>query len=139
MSRPKEEPVARFVVLEHDFPELHWDLMLECGAVLRTWRLSSPPLRGQILAAEKSFDHRPLYLDYEGPIGGQRGRVKRWDGGSFRWEKHEATDPQAAGSLVFEGERLRGSAILEPASSGEWQLRLEKSTSQFADGMIAPG
>ena len=30
------ELVPRFVILEHDYPELHWDFMLEAGAVLKT-------------------------------------------------------------------------------------------------------
>jgi hypothetical protein len=117
--------MARFVVLEHDFPERHWDLMLECGAVLRTWRLPAPPEAARVLAAVKSFDHRPVYLDYEGPVSGNRGRVTRWDGGSYRWEKHEPFDPDASGPLVFEGERLRCRAVLAPAESGEWLLSLE--------------
>ena len=27
--------MPRYVVLEHDFPTLHWDLMLEFGSVLQ--------------------------------------------------------------------------------------------------------
>src|SRR6185437_4307487 len=60
--------MSRFVLLEHDHPELHWDLMLESGAVLRTWRLTAPPCGGEVITAMASFDHRALYLDYEGPI-----------------------------------------------------------------------
>ena len=35
--------MPRFVILEHDYPELHWDLMLETAGALRTWRLLRPP------------------------------------------------------------------------------------------------
>ena len=38
--------MPRFVILEHDHPRLHWDLMLQTGDALRTWRLASPPTRG---------------------------------------------------------------------------------------------
>jgi hypothetical protein len=69
--------MPRFVILEHDHPELHWDFMLEAGAVLRTWRLAAPPALGQVVAAAASFDHRLLYLDYEGPVSGGRGTVRR--------------------------------------------------------------
>jgi hypothetical protein len=108
--------MSRFVLLEHDHPELHWDLMLECGAVLRTWRLTAPPCGGEVITAMASFDHRALYLDYEGPISGDRGRVIRWDRGTFIWET------QAADRVVvrLRGERLRGILRLEQAESDDW-------------------
>src|SRR5206468_490246 len=59
--------MPRFVILEHDHPTRHWDLMLEARGVLRTWRLSAPPKAGVAIAATASFDHRAIYLDYEGP------------------------------------------------------------------------
>ncbi len=31
---------ARFVILEHQWNGVHWDLMLEQGGVLRTWALT---------------------------------------------------------------------------------------------------
>ncbi len=77
--------MPRFVILEHDYPHLHWDLMLEDGDVLRTWRLSAPPEPGVGVDAEPSFDHRLIYLDYEGPISDGRGNVKRHDKGTFEW------------------------------------------------------
>ena len=36
--------MQQFVILRHDFPELHWDLMLEEEGVLKTWRLNAPPV-----------------------------------------------------------------------------------------------
>ena len=70
--------MPRFVILEHDYPQQHWDLMLEAGPVLRTWRLAEPPDVGRPVAATASFDHRPVYLDYEGPVSGNRGTVQRF-------------------------------------------------------------
>jgi hypothetical protein len=111
--------MPRFVILEHDHPVLHWDLMLEQGEVLRTWRLLAPPQPAQAIPAEATFDHRPLYLDYEGPVSGGRGRVRRWDGGTFQ----EGTlRPAAEGGRVqvmLEGTRLQGEAVLEP-TGGKW-------------------
>lgn len=76
--------MPRFVILEHDHPELHWDLMLETGDVLRTWRLAEPPTAiGQSIRAIPIADHRTMYLDYEGPVSGNRGTVNRWDAGRF--------------------------------------------------------
>ena len=83
--------MPRFVILEHDYPLRHWDLMLEFGPVLRTWRLAEPPLPGKVVAAEPTFDHRLMYLDYEGPVSGDRGNVKRWQSGTFDL-KHELPD-----------------------------------------------
>src|SRR5437879_9523170 len=84
-----ERIMPRFVVLEHDHPSLHWDLMLESGDVLRTWRLTAPPQSGRVIAATAVVDHRRIYLDYEGPVSGNRGRVIRWDSGTFSWQKTE--------------------------------------------------
>src|SRR5262245_11759085 len=94
--------------------------MLEAGQVLRTWRLEAPPQLGQAVRAEPSFDHRLLYLDYEGPISGARGSVRRWDGGVFEWLGEEP------GRLVLrlDGVRLRGIAWLQE-EAGEWRLTVE--------------
>jgi hypothetical protein len=83
--------MARFAILEHDHPVLHWDFLLECGPVLWTWRLEAPPERGRgEVRAERIAEHRLLYLDYEGPVSGNRGSVRRWDAGTFDWlEKQE--------------------------------------------------
>ncbi len=77
--------MPRFVILEHDWPERHWDLMLEAGTALRTWRLSAPLAPGADVGAQAIGDHRLLYLDFEGPVSGNRGCVKRWDWGEFDW------------------------------------------------------
>src|SRR5258708_29361975 len=82
--------VPRFVVLEHDFPELHWDFLLEAGPVLRAWRLLAQPGRGVVVPAQSNSDHRPAYLDYEGPVSRGRGSVRRWDEGTFEWLEDES-------------------------------------------------
>ena len=110
--------MPRYVILEHDHPVLHWDLMLEAGAILRTWRLAAPPQFGQAVAAEASFDHRLRYLEYEGPIGGDRGQVVRWDRGVFAWE--EDTPERIVVRLA--GERLRGIVQLQRSGEKTWSL-----------------
>jgi hypothetical protein len=112
--------MPRFVVLEHDHPHRHWDLMLEAGAALRTWRLAAPPAPGLAVAAEASFDHRPVYLDYEGPVSGGRGSVVRWDAGTFAIEE----ESQERFVLRLEGGRLRGRAVMAPAGAGTMTFRL---------------
>jgi hypothetical protein len=108
--------MPRYAILEHDHPTRHWDLLLESGAVLRTWRLSAPPAPGAAVVAEQAFDHRPLYLDYEGPVSGGRGQVTRWDGGAFLWE----VDESERMTVHLAGARLRGILRLDHGAGGEW-------------------
>ena len=107
--------MPRFVILEHDHPRLHWDLMLEHEGALRTWRLASAPTRpGDVIDAEALGDHRLAYLDYEGAVSGERGTVTRWDGGDYEGA------PVAGGmELTLRGERVRGHAKLTE-DSGRW-------------------
>lgn len=118
--------MPRFVVLEHRLPPshargLHWDLMLETPPTLRTWALSSAPARQVEIAAEPLAPHRLEYLDYEGPISGDRGTVERWDQGTFRWLSDEPDRVE----VQFAGERLVGRAILErqPDASQRWVFK----------------
>jgi hypothetical protein len=76
--------MPRFVVLEHDWNGVHWDFMLEDGEVLRTWAIDAPIVAGRDLPARALGDHRPLYLEYEGELSGNRGMVRRIDAGTFR-------------------------------------------------------
>ena len=114
--------MPRFVVLEHDYPERHWDFMLEAGDVLRTWKLAAPPQRGAPVAAEASFDHRLMYLDYEGPVSGNRGQVIAWDRGTY--EEEAGNTPQHV-VVRLHGKRLEGKATLQQAASRECLLLLE--------------
>lgn len=80
--------MARFVILEHDHPTRHWDLLLESGDHLRAWRLAEAPTRqGQRMTIVPLPNHRLLYLEYEGPLSGERGSVQRWDAGLYQWDQ----------------------------------------------------
>jgi len=109
--------MPRFVLLEHDHPMLHWDLMLEAGSILRTWRLEAPLSHGQPIAATAVFDHRLLYLDYEGPISGGRGQVVRRERGTFTGQV------QGPGPIVvrLQGEHLCGVLRLGPIEGENWR------------------
>jgi hypothetical protein len=108
--------MPRFVILEHDHPSLHWDLMLETGPVLRSWRLAAPPQPGATTAAVPTFGHRLLYLDYEGPVSGNRGHVVRWDAGAFTWL---ADEPERV-VVRLQGQRLCGTVELTRDAAGDW-------------------
>jgi hypothetical protein len=118
--------MPRFVCLEHDHPFLHWDFMLEAGAALRTWRLASPPQPGAILEATSLGDHRLAYLDYEGPVSGNRGSVTRWEHGTY--ELIEET----ADTLVvrLRGHKISGTATLARRQAAPWTFTF----AQEADG-----
>jgi hypothetical protein len=80
--------MPRFVVLHHLTPpagsrEPHWDLMLERDGALETWALPMPPTLDSTQTGQRLADHRIHYLDYEGPVSGNRGTVKRWDWGTY--------------------------------------------------------
>ena len=109
--------MPRFVILEHDYPTTHWDLMLEADSVLRTWRLARPPQSGETIDATSVCDHRLHYLDYEGPISGDRGHVVRWEWGTF------AEVEGSARRLVVHmaGKRLHGVLVLERAEGDAWR------------------
>jgi hypothetical protein len=77
--------MPRYVVLAHDWPTPHFDLLLEADGVLKAWRLSGMPAAGAAVPGEPIADHRLLYLDYEGPISGDRGSVRRVAAGTVEW------------------------------------------------------
>jgi hypothetical protein len=61
--------------------------MIEQAGALRldTWRLAGNPLHGSAtLPAERIADHRRAYLEFEGELGGGRGRVRRVARGTVR-------------------------------------------------------
>jgi len=74
---------SRFVILEHDHPFLHWDLLMQQGEMLAAWRLLIPVATAVWIAAEPLPDHRLMYLDYEGPLSNNRGVVTRVASGEF--------------------------------------------------------
>lgn len=102
------EMSLQFVILEHDHPVLHWDFMLEREGALKTWRLSHEPIPGREIRAEPIADHRIEYLDYEGPVSGNRGSVKRWDKGTYKLEASEAETL----TLKLDGSRFSGVVVV---------------------------
>ncbi len=79
--------MPRLVVLKHDAPRgLHWDLLLETHTRLWTFAVPEPPqlwAKREELPVERLPDHRRIYLDYEGPVSGNRGTVWRCDEGDY--------------------------------------------------------
>ncbi|MFO0876933.1 MAG: DNA polymerase ligase N-terminal domain-containing protein [Gemmataceae bacterium] len=111
--------MPRFVLLDHDHPTPHLDLMLEANSELLTWRLEVTPERGGVYAALHLPNHRKAYLDYEGPVSGNRGRVAQRDQGVFTW----VSTQEHAHQVRLEGRVLRGVATLTQARNTLWELR----------------
>jgi hypothetical protein len=138
----KKFPSLQFVVLYHQFApgserESHWDLLLEqpyagCNELL-TFEVSAPPQDwGTQTSAKRLHDHRSIYLNYEGPISGNRGFVRRILKGDAQWVT------QCENSLVlnlrFRWEKEQHSPLvaatlnLTKASDEEaldWELKLQ--------------
>ena len=113
--------MSRFAILRHDGPQgLHWDFLLEMGETLKTWSLPQAPEPGVKMTCRALPEHRLAYLDYEGPVSGDRGSVARWDCGTY--------DVVCEGDseLIVElaGEKLNGRAVLvrSPEDLKSWQF-----------------
>jgi len=110
--------MPRYAILSHDHPFPHWDFLLESesGGPLRAWRLLTKPAPGVASSAEPLPDHRPVYLEYEGPVSGDRGTVTRWDGGEFDWSAPATSEqPSDAAATAAEAVVLRGGRGLRGA------------------------
>ena len=114
----------RFVVLLHRQKAAHhFDLMIDAGQKLATWKMADPPetARDAPQRCLRLPDHRRRYLDYEGPISQNRGEVTRHDAGDCVVHAQSKT----CWEVTFHGHRLIGRVHIEAADqSGEtWLLR----------------
>ena len=118
--------MPRFVVLIHQTPPEyprgdHWDFMLEAEGSLRTWALEVAPEPGIEIAAQELADHRLDYLEYEGPISGDRGSVSRWDAGAYEMIADDSAPTQACHWRVrLHGQRLQGVALFTRLDGHRW-------------------
>jgi hypothetical protein len=77
--------MMRYVVLRHEgVTDPHFDLMFESepAGPLRTWRSPVWPIRERVRVVPLDL-HRRAYLDYEGPVSGDRGYVTRVAAGTY--------------------------------------------------------
>jgi hypothetical protein len=86
LASPSCPPPLRFVVLHHEgIDDPHFDLMLETspGSPLATWRSPIWPINEPTMLVQLP-NHRREYLDYEGEISGNRGRVRQVAAGTYK-------------------------------------------------------
>jgi hypothetical protein len=119
--------MPRFVILEHHWNGVHWDVMFEVDGALRTWAVDRPIEVGVELPARALADHRIAYLDYEGPVSGGRGAVRRLDRGPYRarvWEDGRVLADIRGDQLSGEVELRRNDAGVRPDPADRWTFRL---------------
>ena len=123
-----------FVVQEHDARNLHYDLRLEVGGVLKSWAVPKGPSmnpKDKRLAIEVE-DHPLAYASFEGVIPEGEygaGAVIVWDTGPYRnlTEKDGREIPLAEAlekghaSFWLEGRKLKGGFALTRTGRG-WIL-----------------
>jgi hypothetical protein len=126
--------MPRFVLLNHECPPgyikpSHYDFMLEFDGVLWTWELrqfpeawrgkAAPP--NEVLSATRLADHRLTYLDYEGPLSGNRGSVRQLATGTFTLL---AADAERI-AVRLDSKMYRGEIQLTATSQhGHWLLSI---------------
>jgi hypothetical protein len=114
----------QYAILQHrDRAGEHWDFLIEQPAALATWKLPRDPTAPGTLPVEGSriADHRKVYLRYEGPVRGDRGHVRRVDGGVCR--HLEVTE--SGWRFELQGGRLTGRFRLRPCDEAPDRWRLE--------------
>ncbi|HKQ50346.1 MAG TPA: DNA polymerase ligase N-terminal domain-containing protein [Phycisphaerae bacterium] len=118
---PTDPTTTEFVVLRHEDREgVHYDLMIDTGAALATWKCSGPPESAgeSPIFCRQIGDHRRAYLDYEGPISGGRGEVRRHDRGHCEILNQSGD----VWTVAFHGWKLNGLYELSRNEGDVWRL-----------------
>ena len=120
VSRDSAEPI--YVIQKHDASNLHYDLRLESGGVLKSWAVPKGPSMDPKVKrlAVPTEDHPMAYADFEGVIPEGHygaGTVIVWDSGTFRNSKSEGasfSDNLGDGhaTIFIDGVKLRGEFAL---------------------------
>ena len=113
--------MPRFTISRHTGAKEgdHFDLMLEHGDALKTWRIASPAFQAK-QPAHPIKDHRKSYLDYEGEVSGKRGKVEIWDSGTYSPEVWS----EARILVALTGKQFKGRILLEAPKEPDqdWSL-----------------
>ncbi len=108
----------KYVVLHHSaIAETHYDVLVERehGGALQSWRAPVWPVSRQVVWTEIP-DHRPLYLDFEGDLSGQRGTVRRIAAGTC------AIEPCRGGWLIYLDESPTPLRLTPSAKPGQFTV-----------------
>lgn len=133
------EKRRRFVIHEHHATNLHFDLRLEMGGVLKSWAvpkgLSLNP-NDKRLAIEVP-DHSLSYIDFVGTISEGKygaGRVVVWDNGEYLTNANPLEQLEEGRlNFTFYGAKLRGGFSLRQMKDRKNQWLIVKNRDEFAD------
>jgi hypothetical protein len=109
-------PLLRYAILHHTTTDgAHYDVMIESSPVgpLLTWRIAEWPVV-EPTPAMRLPDHRRAYLTYEGAISGDRGTVRRVEGGEAVVELNGPDE------IVFR--RGEEPLLLQRVRSSDWMI-----------------
>lgn len=120
--------MPRFVIQKHskkDDPP-HWDLMLEKGQILATYKVPVEPADwlDRPIDCIRLADHRPIYLDYQGTISGDRGCVQIAAQGCY----HTIDMAENFWYVSLSGDTICGTLKLEQIREDQWQLIFQIDT-----------
>lgn len=113
----------RFVIQKHTRgDDVHWDLMLEIGDTLQTYRLDKAPNKvlHHAVNATKIFDHPLKFLTYQGPVNKGQGNVCITESGTCQIIQAECDRIE----LVLSGKILKGKFILTHIEGDKWQIKI---------------
>lgn len=131
--------MLRTVLLRHDLPDggWHFDWLTERspGGPLLSFRLSDRPDAAGYHGGpgELMPDHRREYLDYEGPVSGGRGHVRRVAAGHVTilnqsdWRIHVVVDFGAGPKQVV---AERAGPVEVRSSDQRWKFRIIPGSSE---------
>lgn len=139
-------PALRFVVQKHHASQLHYDVRLELGGVLKSWAVPKGPSlnphdRHLAVAVE---DHPLDYRNFEGHIPEGHygaGDVIVWDEGTYepRWENPDQEAEVRKGlkkghlTVIFYGQKLKGEfAFIKLHGKDEDAWLMIKKEDEFA-------
>ena len=111
-----------FVIQRHiKTGNLHWDLMLEAGGVLETYRLEVPPenLTNQTCPATRIFDHQLKFLTYEGSVNKGKDTVEIAERGTCQL----LCESEYKKEFQFEGKILKGRFSLIHIKDNNWEFK----------------
>ena len=99
-----------FVVHKHSAQNLHWDLRLAMGGVLKSWAIpKKPPMKSNLKRLAIQVEDHPLeYAKFKGTIPKGEygaGTVAIWDKGTYQLEKGGLKKGHL--QINFDGDKLK--------------------------------
>ena len=114
--------MPRFVIQQHRVDQsIHWDLMLENQESLATWQVPVHPSDWPEKKARcrHIFDHRLIYLSYQGPLSDNRGDVQIVASGQYLPLETTETRWQ----VLLRSDKINGQLVLQHFRDDQWQMQ----------------